>query len=167
MTVVYFYTSKHTSETQFALVRENLSIRVHKFRCSDRYEKEISKFPLCVPKKCGRFVSDKLVDEKDVETLLDMSQKIFELGGSSGGASVLDIHTGALSYGEKYLNFYRMPEARKFLKPEHLSVYNVRGNSTNYLCISQLHQFITSSKLKVKYNWLLLNNLELSMHICI
>lgn len=125
MTIVYFYTSNQTRETKFALVRESLPLRMQKFKCSQQYEEEMKKFPQCVPKKCGRFVADKLIEPKEVDILLEMAQNIIGLAGSSGGASILDLHTGALSYGEKYLNFYKMPEARKLLKPEQLTVYNV------------------------------------------
>ncbi|XP_065358231.1 2-oxoglutarate and iron-dependent oxygenase domain-containing protein 3-like [Calliphora vicina] len=125
MTIVYFYTSNQTRETKFALVRENLPLRMQKFKCSEQYDEEMKKYPKCVPTKCGRFVADKLVEAKEVEILLDMAESIIGLAGSSGGASILDIHTGALSYGEQYLNFYKMPEAKKLLKPEQLTVYNL------------------------------------------
>lgn len=124
--VVYFYTNNRLRETKFATVRENLPLRMQKFKCSEEYDEEMKKFPQCVPKKCGRFVADKLIENKEVELLLNMAESIIGLAGSSGGASVLDIHTGALSYGERYLNFFKMPEARRFLKPEQLTVYNVR-----------------------------------------
>lgn len=125
MTIVYFYSTNHSRETKFASVRENLPLRMQKFKCSQQYEEEMKKFPQCVPKKCGRFVADKLIEPKEVEILLEMAQNIIGLAGSSGGASILDIHSGALSYGEHYLNFYKMPEAKQFLKPEQLTVYNV------------------------------------------
>lgn len=49
---------------------------------------------------------------KEVELLLEMASNIIDLAGSSGGASILDIHSGALSYGDKFLNVYQMPKAR-------------------------------------------------------
>ncbi|KAM7351178.1 2-oxoglutarate and iron-dependent oxygenase domain-containing protein 3-like isoform 2-T5 [Cochliomyia hominivorax] len=125
MTIVYFYTSNQTRDSKFASVRENLPLRMQKFKCSEQYEEEIKKFPHCVPKKCGRFVADNLVEPHEVEILLEMADSIIGLAGSSGGASILDIHTGALSYGEKYLNFYKMPEAKKLLKSEQITVYNL------------------------------------------
>ena len=127
--IVYFYASNQSLETKFASVRENLPLRIQKFRCSKEYEEEMKKFPQCVPKKCGRFVADKLIENKEIELLLNMAENIIGLAGSSGGASVLDIHTGALSYGERYLNFFKMPEARNLLKPEHLTIYNVSPRS--------------------------------------
>lgn len=145
MTIVYFYSKNHTKETKFALVRENLPLRMQKFKCSEQYENEVQHFPQCVPKKCGRFVADKLVEPKEVEILLEMAENIIGLAGSSGGASILDIHSGALSYGEQYLNFYEMPQAMKMLKPQHLTVYNV----------SLARNFFINHKLKkIIYSWL-------------
>lgn len=128
ITIVYFYTKNNHlgKETKFALVRENLALRLQKFKCSEEYEKEMQQFPQCVPNKCGRFVADKLIEMKEVELLLEMASNIIDLAGSSGGASILDIHSGALSYGDKFLNVYQMPKARELIKPEHLTVYNVR-----------------------------------------
>lgn len=127
--IVYFYASNQSRETKFASVRESLPLRMQKFKCSNEFEEEMKRFPQCVPTKCGRFVADKLIENKEIELLLNMAENIIGLAGSSGGASVLDIHTGALSYGERYLNFFKMPEARSLLKPEHLIIYNVSPRS--------------------------------------
>lgn len=34
-------------------------------------------------------------------------------GGSSGGASILDLHSGALSKGKEFINVYKYPGAQK------------------------------------------------------
>ncbi|XP_075149388.1 2-oxoglutarate and iron-dependent oxygenase domain-containing protein 3-like isoform X1 [Haematobia irritans] len=125
MTIVYFYSKNQPKETKFALVRETLPLRMQKFKCSAEYEEEMQKFPQCVPNKCGRFVADKLIDGKEVEILLDMAEKIINLAGSSGGASILDIHSGALSYGDKFLNVFQMTKAMDIIKPEHITTYNL------------------------------------------
>ncbi|XP_073823825.1 2-oxoglutarate and iron-dependent oxygenase domain-containing protein 3-like [Musca autumnalis] len=123
--IVYFYKIGQTREKKFALARENLALRMQTFKCSEEYEKEMQQFPQCVPQKCGRFVADKLIEPDEVEQLLDMATSIINLGGSSGGASILDIHSGALSYGDKFLNIYQMPQAKELIKPEHLKTYNL------------------------------------------
>ncbi len=60
----------------------------------------------CLPKKCGRAVIDGLVGDAEVAGLLAIAKKGLSKGGSSGGASILDMHSGALSKGEKFINIY-------------------------------------------------------------
>lgn len=47
------------------------------------------------------------------------------LGGSDGGASILDLHSGALSFGEKFINIYSLEEAKKIFNAADLTVYKV------------------------------------------
>lgn len=125
MIVVYFYSQQHNSkETKFALIKEKLPLRIQKFECSKSYKAEIRRYPNCVPKKCGRFVSDQLVEEKEVDTLLNLARTILSMAGSSGGASILNLHTGALSYKEQFVNAYRVPKVVAELQEHHLLVYN-------------------------------------------
>jgi len=44
------------------------------------------------------------------------------LAGSSGGATIMDLHSGALSYGENFINFYKTSKS-DFITPTDLSVY--------------------------------------------
>ena len=50
-----------------------------------------------VPTKCGRAVLDNVVSEKESDQLLALAKKGFAKGGGSGGASILDLHSGAIS----------------------------------------------------------------------
>ena len=52
-------------------------------------------------------VLDTIVDERDAHGLLDIAKKGLAKGGSSGGASILDLHSGALSKGEQFVNLYK------------------------------------------------------------
>jgi hypothetical protein len=65
-------------------------------------------FKECLPAKCGRFVVDNVVSEHDAHALLDLAKKGLSKGGSTGGASILDVHSGALSQGEQFVNLYKM-----------------------------------------------------------
>lgn len=47
------------------------------------------------------------------------------LGGSDGGASILDLHSGALSYGKKFINLYSLPESKRVLMPADLAIYKI------------------------------------------
>ena len=51
----------------------------------------------CVPTKCGRVVLDNVVSEKESDQLLALAKKGFAKGGGRGGASILDLHSGAIS----------------------------------------------------------------------
>ena len=51
----------------------------------------------CVPTKCGRAVLDNVVSDKESDALLSLAKKGFAKGGGNGGASILDLHSGALS----------------------------------------------------------------------
>lgn len=76
-----------------------------------------------MPERCGRVVSDTIVTNNEVENLLNVAKAGFALGGSQGGASILDLHSGALSHGQNFVNFYKLPEAEGVLKPEDFVTY--------------------------------------------
>ena len=64
-------------------------------------------FSECVPERCGRAVNDGLITEKQANSLLKLAKKGLAKGGSSGGASIIDLHSGALSKGENFINLYK------------------------------------------------------------
>ncbi|GAA6110239.1 urotensin-2 receptor 2 isoform X1 [Tachysurus ichikawai] len=80
--------------------------RVFMVQCSEDYQK-YKHFPGCTPTKCGRAVSDSMVTADEAQTLKRLAEKGLALGGSDGGASILDLHSGALSMGKKFINIYR------------------------------------------------------------
>lgn len=45
------------------------------------------------------------------------------MGGSDGGASILDLHSGALSYGKQFINVYKVESGKKLFSPTDLIVY--------------------------------------------
>lgn len=47
------------------------------------------------------------------------------MGGSDGGASVLDLHSGALSYGTKFINVYSLEESKEIFTKPNLAVYKI------------------------------------------
>lgn len=124
MCVVYFYSTKD-KETKFALANEDVILRVHRFDCSKSYLAEVTEFPKCVPEHCGRFVSDSLVDSMEVEKLREIAEQGFKLSNSSGGASILDLHSGAISHGENFINLYKLEKAEGLFKKDHLLTYKL------------------------------------------
>lgn len=74
--------------------------------CSKDYDKE--SFHGCLPSYCGRFVSDSVVTEEEAAQLQNIAKKGLSLGGSNGGASILDLHSGALSKGDSFVDVFQV-----------------------------------------------------------
>ncbi|XP_046581405.1 2-oxoglutarate and iron-dependent oxygenase domain-containing protein 3-like [Haliotis rubra] len=98
-----------TPDTVFVRVSDHVQRAVYDVPCSKDYSQE--EFPECKPKRCGRVVMDDLVRREDAEYLLRVAEKGFALAGSSGGASILDLHTGALSKDNAFIDIYRLLKA--------------------------------------------------------
>ncbi|XP_020822382.1 2-oxoglutarate and iron-dependent oxygenase domain-containing protein 3 isoform X2 [Phascolarctos cinereus] len=74
--------------------------------CSDDYDSH-KRFEGCTPRKCGRGITDTVITREEAEQLRRIAEKGLSLGGSEGGASILDLHSGALSFGKHFVNLYR------------------------------------------------------------
>lgn len=108
--VVVLWSKFHQDSTSQSLasVGEVVSEkRSQQFLCSPAYKKEILALdPSCLPTKCGRLVTDELVSIDEAHQLLKIAKKGLAKGGGAGGASILDLHSGALSHGEAFINLY-------------------------------------------------------------
>ncbi|XP_008837881.1 2-oxoglutarate and iron-dependent oxygenase domain-containing protein 3 isoform X3 [Nannospalax galili] len=74
--------------------------------CSEDYD-DHRRFEGCTPRKCGRGVTDMVITREEAERIRSIAEKGLSLGGSDGGASILDLHSGALSVGKHFVNLYR------------------------------------------------------------
>ncbi|XP_045155466.1 2-oxoglutarate and iron-dependent oxygenase domain-containing protein 3 [Echinops telfairi] len=74
--------------------------------CSEDYDSH-RRFEGCTPRKCGRGVSDLVITREEAARVRSIAEKGLALGGSDGGASILDLHSGALSVGKHFVNLYR------------------------------------------------------------
>ena len=111
--LVYYSTNKSDSSTvTLATVQQTItgSPKGQQVECSNDYTIERTKFKGCAPVKCGRIVTDDVVSDEEAVELLDLAKKGFALGGSSGGASILDLHSGALSDKDNFVNLYKLIE---------------------------------------------------------
>eukprot|EP00049_Salpingoeca_infusionum_P017057 m.351641 g.351641 ORF g.351641 m.351641 type:complete len:325 (-) comp16299_c0_seq1:38-1012(-) len=62
---------------------------------------------VCQSAQCGRFLSDAVVSQNDAVILRKFASTLMDkYGGGSGGPTILDLHTGALSYGSKFVDVY-------------------------------------------------------------
>lgn len=77
---IVWYTSKDKNETVLATRKEVIPHRGQAFPCSEAFQTEIEAYPGCVPKKCGRYMSDKLVTNSEAETLLRLARNGIALG---------------------------------------------------------------------------------------
>lgn len=106
-----------------ALQKDILISRQQNIECSDSYKAEMNKFSGCLPEKCARIVTDKLVSATETDVLLKLAINSMNLGGSDGGASILDLHSGALSKGDGFINVYDMEEAKKIFNNADFAIY--------------------------------------------
>ncbi|XP_003786089.1 2-oxoglutarate and iron-dependent oxygenase domain-containing protein 3 [Otolemur garnettii] len=85
---------------------EVLAGRFIEVPCSEDYDSH-RRFEGCTPRKCGRGVTDVVITREEAEQIRSIAEKGLSLGGSDGGASILDLHSGALSVGKHFVNLYR------------------------------------------------------------
>lgn len=74
--------------------------------CSEDYNSH-RRFEGCSPIKCGRGITDAVITRDEARRVRSIAEKGLSLGGSDGGASILDLHSGALSVGKHFVNLYR------------------------------------------------------------
>lgn len=102
--------------------------------CSSKYLRDINNYPGCKPKKCGRYVMDNVVSMEEVDIMLSLLKRGLAYGGSHGGASILDLHTGAMSKGVHFVNLYKIQAPEKLFSVQELQIYrNVRKKIQNAL----------------------------------
>ncbi|XP_031841560.1 2-oxoglutarate and iron-dependent oxygenase domain-containing protein 3 isoform X1 [Nomia melanderi] len=122
---IVWYNSRQGKEVYFAKQKEILLSRKQYVECSDDYKAEVNEYPECVPEKCGRIVTDKLVSSTETDVLLRIAINGLNLGGSNGGASILDLYSGALSKGNGFIDIYTLPEAKWIFNNADLAIYKV------------------------------------------
>ena len=109
-----YYTTQCNDTKELVMASATQSIKDLPIRrqvmCSQDYDEERVRFPSCAPQRCGRFVSDSVITESEAKHLLSVAKRGLSLGGSSGGASILDLHTGALSMATNFVNIYELME---------------------------------------------------------
>ncbi|XP_029661571.1 2-oxoglutarate and iron-dependent oxygenase domain-containing protein 3-like [Formica exsecta] len=123
--LIVWYNSRQAKEVSLAKQKDVLVSRAQNVDCSVDYREELEKYPGCVPEKCGRVVTDKLVSTTEVDVLLKLAKDGLDLAGSDGGASILDLHSGALSKGQGFINIYKQSAAKKLFNNMDLAIYRV------------------------------------------
>ena len=67
----------------------------------------------CTPAACGTRNLPGFFSEDSAEALLKLAKKGFAVGRASGPASILDLHQGAVSHKESFINYHLMAERVK------------------------------------------------------
>lgn len=93
----------------------------------------------CTPRKCGRVVFDTLVKPSEVAALLNIAKRGLSMGGSTGGASILDLHSGALSHGNAFVNIFKLEEARNLFTEQDFKIYRCVPNEDHNSLKSCVH----------------------------
>ncbi|XP_046389363.1 2-oxoglutarate and iron-dependent oxygenase domain-containing protein 3-like [Ischnura elegans] len=137
LVVVYFTTSRDgvTREKTFALVTERIHHRSQEVTCSEDYKEELKSFVQgCIPKRCGRIVTDSLLSKVESDALLAAAIKGFLLNpkisksGSLGAASILDLYSGALTSGRgnsgEFIDARRLPHAKNLFTAHGIRVFS-------------------------------------------
>ncbi|XP_063829795.1 2-oxoglutarate and iron-dependent oxygenase domain-containing protein 3-like [Ostrinia nubilalis] len=136
--VVVYFSSKDDKVKTFAKQSELLPGVGRVVECSPDYLKEIDNFEGCYPKECKRYVSDKVISVREADDLLAIAKKGFKLGGSSGGASILDLHSGALSKGQNFVNIFKLDDAKDLFTENDFNTFRVIKEKIKY---SVAHHF--------------------------
>mmetsp|Transcript_56348 Transcript_56348/g.138298 ORF Transcript_56348/g.138298 Transcript_56348/m.138298 type:complete len:325 (-) Transcript_56348:28-1002(-) len=85
---------KRTEETRYQVA------------CSD---KRFSEFVQgCSPSECDRYVISNFIQYDQIKELRDLAEFGMTHGGGAGGATILDFPSGALSYGEKFIDVHQV-----------------------------------------------------------
>jgi hypothetical protein len=59
----------------------------------------------------------------EADALLSIAKRGMALGGSEGGATILDLHSGALSQGRNFVNVYHLNNAKNIFKKTDFTFY--------------------------------------------
>eukprot|EP00039_Didymoeca_costata_P011402 m.159943 g.159943 ORF g.159943 m.159943 type:complete len:318 (+) comp15161_c0_seq5:36-989(+) len=91
--------------------------------------------------RCGRLITDALFDEKDLFQLVNMAKKWMVYGEGSGGPTILDLHSGALSLGERFIDVYSEVKRKKdeVYDADDFAVYNRIKNTVKAMVERQFH----------------------------
>ncbi|RXG53668.1 2-oxoglutarate and iron-dependent oxygenase domain-containing protein 3 [Armadillidium vulgare] len=119
------YTQGNKLET-FASVKDELKLKDLHFDCSLDFTRQLKNFKGCIPKMCGRFVADTLISLHEAQALAVIVQKGLSIAGPRGTEaeySTMDIHSGALTKGNAFINIYEMDKSHKVITSEDVKIY--------------------------------------------
>lgn len=77
--------------------------------------------------RCGRAIQDDFISSKDAEALRDMMRKAVQHGGGggSGGPTIFDLSTGAITYKDKFISLYAVFEEMKATNEDFKGIWSL------------------------------------------
>ncbi|XP_065181545.1 2-oxoglutarate and iron-dependent oxygenase domain-containing protein 3-like [Sycon ciliatum] len=123
LAAIYISSRSARTESTHLAASDTYRLRRMNVSCSKDYEK----FPGCSPQACGRVVMDKFVRDEEIEGLIEIAERGMSHGGSDGGATILDLHSGAVSRGKEFINVYKATKGAIFTK-EDFALYKTIKN---------------------------------------
>eukprot|EP01083_Nonionella_stella_P201011 735598_1 len=84
------------------------------------------------PNKCGRILIDNFITNNDINTLRNIVDIAYyhSQGGGTGGPSIFDLISGALSSGKQFIDGYRITES-EYKQNKHSNKYFTKNHLTN------------------------------------
>jgi len=99
----------------------------------------------CTPERCGRAVIDDFLNKNDAMILRNMAQKVIQHcgGGGDGGPTILDLASGAISYQDRFINFYSiLQEMQRENGDEYATIWTSHEYSLLLSTIRRVRNFI-------------------------
>lgn len=72
---MWYFAKVGKQNTNFAKQSELYGQRGQHVECSTKYLNDVKQYPGCVPNKCGRYVSDKIVTQQEADILRKLAQR--------------------------------------------------------------------------------------------
>lgn len=72
---MWYFSKDNKQNVSLAKQSELYSKRGQHVDCSTEYLNDIKQYSGCVPNKCGRYISDKIVTQQEAEILLKLAQR--------------------------------------------------------------------------------------------
>ena len=98
----------------------------------------------CSPLKCARVVIDDFVTQDECSKIIQLAEFGMAKGGGAGGATILDLPSGALSYGDQFINLHQMLAKRNESLPQDSKLVlkdvmaRVRHRVSDFFGVSQI-----------------------------
>nr|XP_048673214.1 2-oxoglutarate and iron-dependent oxygenase domain-containing protein 3 isoform X2 [Caretta caretta] len=127
---------------------ESLQDRFIEVPCSEDYDSH-KRFEGCTPRKCGRGITDAVITREEAERIRRIAERGLSLGGSDGGASILDLHSGALSVGKHFVNLYS--DVRRRIQQTIAQAFGI-SSSSMYLTKPTFFSRINSTEAKTTHD---------------
>jgi len=83
----------------------------------------------CIPKQCGRFISDELLSTQELLSLEQLATRYFIAAPPKGvGTTIFDFHSALLKFNDETIDLRKVNETKPIFKRSDLLVYQYVKN---------------------------------------